>query len=70
MEIFKRWTGMEKRGFIISITRTKLTGKNAKEKFQSGKWPCSCCRECGYVSLLLLWPRKSSNEKINVKTET
>ena len=40
---FNRWKGeMEKRGLKINMDKTKLmvTGKKAKEKIQSGRWPC------------------------------
>ena len=46
IEMFKQWRrGMEKRGLKINMNKTKylVTGKEAKEKVQCGKWPCGCC---------------------------
>ena len=56
IEMFKRWrSGMERRGLKINMNKTKylVTGKEAKEKVQCGKWPCGCCgRGVGTNSIL------------------
>ena len=36
---------MELRGLRVNMEKTKvmITGKTARVKVKSGKWPCSCC---------------------------
>ena len=57
-EMFNRWkVGMERRGLKINLGKTKFmkTGKEAKEKVQSGRWPCGCCgRGVGVNSILCI----------------
>ena len=46
IEMFRQWRReMEKRRLKINMNKTKylVTGKEAKEKVQCGKWPCGCC---------------------------
>ena len=43
---FERWRdAMELRGLRVNMEKTKvmITGKTARVKVKSGKWPCSCC---------------------------
>ena len=45
-EAFERWKdAMELRGLKVNMEKTKvmITGKHARVKLKTGKWPCSCC---------------------------
>ena len=55
-DMFNRWKeGMEQRGLKINTEKTKsmVTGNKARERLQSGRWPCGCCgRGVGSNSVL------------------
>ena len=45
-DMFNRWKEeMEQSGLKINMEKTKLmvTGNKARERIQSGRWPCGCC---------------------------
>jgi hypothetical protein len=51
---FNGWkVGIEKRGLKINMDKTMVmvTGKEARENIQSGRWPCGSCG--GGVNLIL-----------------
>jgi len=43
MEVFEEWkVAMESKGLKVNKEKTKLlvTGKEGRQRFQSGRWPC------------------------------
>ena len=56
INMFRKWRDdVEKRGLKINLNKTKFmsTGKEAREKIQSGRWPCSCCGRCVGTNAIL-----------------
>ena len=55
-DMFNRWKeGMEQRELKTNMEKTKsmVTESKARERIQSGRWPCGCCgRGVGANSVL------------------
>jgi len=74
---FNRWRDeMEQRGLKINVDKTKLvvTGKKAKERIQSGRWPygsCICGRRVGgnsvFCTVCKKWCHQCCSELRNIR---
>ena len=55
-DVFNSWKAeMEQGGLKLNMEKTKsmVTGNKARERLQSGRWPCGCCgRGVGANSVL------------------